>query len=452
MAANEFRSILFILPAMFKRRLRQKKAHRSPFRYLFKSHRISALVLTVLALSYFACRYNPQDRVQRVKIGVLGVYLIFLLIGALQFKNSIFRRPHPIVWRAVQASSIFYLLLLIFLAFQTREDIREWLGYVDSGLGVPLVERSYAEDCRICWETLWSQMDVFVVAHTVGWYVKALVIRDTLTCWILSVMFEVMEYTFQHQLPNFNECWWDHWILDVATCNALGIYLGMKTCAYLKCKEYKWSTGEQRRAEPGKGERDAALVHPSSGRKGAESKCAHGPIVREAEADKEKAQGELDYEDIEEHGFVTFPWVASTFRFKQYIGLLLLVSIVLVSELNAFYLKYIFWLEPAHPINVLRLLQHATMGLVSAREGYAYFSDSRIKRFGTQIWIAIACILTETLICIKCSDGLFPEPFPPAVKRFWLALSSILAAFPILRYVPWKRHLARPLLNKSRDR
>jgi hypothetical protein len=26
----------------------------------------------------------------------------------------------------------------------------------------------------------------------------------------------------QHMLPNFNECWWDSWILDVALCNAAG--------------------------------------------------------------------------------------------------------------------------------------------------------------------------------------------------------------------------------------
>jgi hypothetical protein len=26
----------------------------------------------------------------------------------------------------------------------------------------------------------------------------------------------------QHMLPNFNECWWDSWVLDVAICNSLG--------------------------------------------------------------------------------------------------------------------------------------------------------------------------------------------------------------------------------------
>ena len=26
----------------------------------------------------------------------------------------------------------------------------------------------------------------------------------------ISVMFEILEYTLEHQLPNFSECWWDH--------------------------------------------------------------------------------------------------------------------------------------------------------------------------------------------------------------------------------------------------
>jgi Phosphatidyl serine synthase len=36
---------------------------------------------------------------------------------------------------------------------------------------------------------------------------------------VISILFEVMEYSLEHQLPNFAECWWDHWILDVFTSN-----------------------------------------------------------------------------------------------------------------------------------------------------------------------------------------------------------------------------------------
>ena len=30
----------------------------------------------------------------------------------------------------------------------------------------------------------------------------------------------------QHLLPNFNECWWDRWLLDVLICNNIGIVAG----------------------------------------------------------------------------------------------------------------------------------------------------------------------------------------------------------------------------------
>jgi len=33
----------------------------------------------------------------------------------------------------------------------------------------------------------------------------------------------------QHMLPNFNECWWDSWVLDVLICNSLGEKSDRKT-------------------------------------------------------------------------------------------------------------------------------------------------------------------------------------------------------------------------------
>jgi phosphatidylserine synthase 2 len=61
-----------------------------------------------------------------------------------------------------------------------------------------------------------DQIDIFVLAHVLGWYAKALILRDYWFCWILSIMFEVMEYSLEHQLANFAECWWDH------VCNEFG--------------------------------------------------------------------------------------------------------------------------------------------------------------------------------------------------------------------------------------
>ena len=55
-------------------------------------------------------------------------------------------------------------------------------------------------------------MDEFVLAHSFGWFAKSLILRDYWFLWLLSVLFELLEYTLAHQLSNFNECWWDHWV------------------------------------------------------------------------------------------------------------------------------------------------------------------------------------------------------------------------------------------------
>ena len=36
---------------------------------------------------------------------------------------------------------------------------------------------------------------------------QTLMIRDWWMCTIVSVMFEFLEYSLEHQLPNFSECW-----------------------------------------------------------------------------------------------------------------------------------------------------------------------------------------------------------------------------------------------------
>lgn len=63
---------------------------------------------------------------------------------------------------------------------------------------------------------------------------QALIIRDNAMLWVLSIGFELMELTFQHMLPNFNECWWDSWILDVAVCNWIGAARPLIACLVAK--------------------------------------------------------------------------------------------------------------------------------------------------------------------------------------------------------------------------
>ena len=66
------------------------------------------------------------------------------------------------------------------IIMQTVDDTRQFLKLYDDGLGVPLPERTYAEDCRLytpehpngSFFNFMDKMDVFVPSHLIGWWVK----------------------------------------------------------------------------------------------------------------------------------------------------------------------------------------------------------------------------------------------------------------------------------------
>ena len=48
-------------------------------------------------------------------------------------------------------------------------------------------------------------LDEFVIAHTIGWIFKHIMIRDWRMSLVLSFVFELMEYSFEWVQPNFAE-------------------------------------------------------------------------------------------------------------------------------------------------------------------------------------------------------------------------------------------------------
>lgn len=84
----------------------------------------------------------------------MAVLVSFLYIGALMFKSGPFIRPHPLFWRLILSASVLYLLIIIFLLFQDINDARQLIGFIDSSLGKPLEEKSYAVDCSLTIENL----------------------------------------------------------------------------------------------------------------------------------------------------------------------------------------------------------------------------------------------------------------------------------------------------------
>jgi len=342
--------------------------------WFFQPHTILALLTSGTLLVYLA--YTRDAFVgtsSNIKFGLGAVILIYLLMCALQMRDGLFIRPHPVIWRLIMGLSILYILLLVFLLFQNVEDVRKWLTYLDPSLGKPLPERSYAEDCRIytpndpissirnirdCF------YDEFVPAHFLGWFGKAILLRDYWLCWTLSISFEILEVSLEHLLPNFAECWWDHIIVDIFLCNFVGFWLGLKVCAYFRMKPYNW----------------IASIQP----------------------------------ELEEYRWeVLSSW-------KRLFAAFVMIFTFSMAELNAFFLKFVLYIPPPHPINVIRLFLWWGIGQPGMREYYQWVTDSNCKRFGTASWMCAAMMGMEVLVWVKFGKGMFPNPAPPEIFWSWV--------------------------------
>ncbi|KAJ8483372.1 hypothetical protein ONZ51_g4745 [Trametes cubensis] len=269
--------------------------------FFYKPITLTALGVGMAVLAYVAMTQDVlKEGEEKKRVGAYAAVASFLLFSMIQFRDGPFVRPHPAFWRVVLGINLLYELAMVFLLFQDLDSARAMMKYLDPNLGKPLPEKSYAENCELTVQNIWNAIDIFCLAHALGWFGKALILRDYWFCWILSVAFEFAEYSLQHQLANFAECWWDHWILDVLVCNWLGTYLGMKTCQYFEVKHYTWRGFRQTRGIRSKTKRVISQFSP--------------------------------------HDWTTFKW-EGTASFGHYFTVVLLLAVFLAAELNPFYLK-----------------------------------------------------------------------------------------------------------------
>jgi len=188
-----------------------QEKHDTSVEFFYKPLTLSALACGLIVLAYVATTQDVlEEGRDKRRIGVYAAITSFLLFAMIQFRDGPFVRPHPAFWRVILGVNLVYELGLVFLLFQDLNTARHMMAFIDSNLGVPLPEKSYAENCSLTPQALWNAIDIFCLAHALGWFGKAMILRDYWFCWILSVAFELAEYSLQHQLPNFAECWWDH--------------------------------------------------------------------------------------------------------------------------------------------------------------------------------------------------------------------------------------------------
>uniref|UniRef100_A0A0E0PQY0 CDP-diacylglycerol--serine O-phosphatidyltransferase n=1 Tax=Oryza rufipogon TaxID=4529 RepID=A0A0E0PQY0_ORYRU len=419
--------------------------------WLYKPHTISVLLVGACLLIWASGALDPEgasyhSSATSIKRGVWAMIAVFLAYCTLQAPSTILIRPHPAVWRLVHGLAVVYLVALAFLLFQNRDDARQFMKhlYPDLGVGNIFTSKGFTleikycrrngadkhfctlmQNCRrdlmeltaVCMfrktlktiiiivitpsyltETLF---DEFVVAHILGWWGKAVMIRNQLLLWVLSIGFELMELTFRHMLPNFNECWWDSIILDILICNWFGIWAGMHTVRYFDGKTYEWVGLSRQPSIMGKVKRSLSQFTP-------------------AQWDKDQ----------------WYPFMGPL-RFVQ---VLFLCVVFMTVELNTFFLKFCLWIPPRNPLVVYRLILWWLIAIPTIREYNSYLQNSKpVKKVGAFCWLSLAICIVELLICMKFGHGLFHDPMPTWLIIFWSSVGVALVVF--LLAWSWRNHL-----------
>uniref|UniRef100_A0A0E0C663 CDP-diacylglycerol--serine O-phosphatidyltransferase n=1 Tax=Oryza meridionalis TaxID=40149 RepID=A0A0E0C663_9ORYZ len=330
--------------------------------WLYKPHTVSVLLAGACLLIWASGVFHPEitsshDKVIPIKRGVWAMIAVFLAYCTLQAPSTILIRPHPAVWRLVHGMAVVYLVALTFLLFQKRDDARQFMKHLHPGLG------NYQRDhMDLTAETLF---DEFVIAHVLGWWGKAVMIRNQLLLWVLSVGFELMELTFRHMLPNFNECWWD------------SIWAGMHTVRYFDGKTYEW----------------VGLSHQPSimGKKSGCLVCSLVSLIPE--------------------------FLSNWFILRK------LVKFTLSSLVNHFRCGrnplVVYWLILWWLIAIPAIREYNTY----------LQDRKPVKKVGAFCWLSLAICMVELLICMKFGHGLFQDPMPTWLITFWICVGISLALF-----------------------
>lgn len=99
----------------------------------------------------------------------------------------------------------------------------------DESLGVPVLKEmhTYDDNCELEWINILDNFDHYYLSHVINWLLASFLVRDTYLLHIWSILDELIELSWQHKLPHFRECWWDHVFLDVLLSNTIAIHIGM---------------------------------------------------------------------------------------------------------------------------------------------------------------------------------------------------------------------------------
>ncbi len=388
------------------------------------------LLINLVYLPYFSTtninvynKISKQTLPEQLVHGCFLAVVAFLVYAGTQFRDSVMIRPHPIVWRLVHAGGLIYLFALMILIPIEIPMARKVISFIHPTLGTVPNMQTYGEDCRLQGGTplLHAVWDEFMLAHLFGWIVKSLIVRDWYVCFLLGLGFEALEVTFQHQLANFNECWWDHLILDLFGANMIGIFIGMQIVKFLNSREYDWVGNTMSKLKSRK-KRFIRVMY-----------------------------------QLTPYTYETFDWkmFSSTWHFCV---ILIMIIPFLTSEVCFFYIKHHLWISTTSPIFLTCLVIRSALSAHALREWYEYnFSETKNnmdknenhihddlekpllssnRRLGQNSWVCLAVTSAEFVLTLKWNYIEFGLMFPPLhICISWLLTFLCIVCWFVMRYL-----------------
>lgn len=250
-------------------------------------------------------------------------------------------------------------------------------------------------------------MDVFIAAHLLGWFFRAVMFRNNLLVWTLSLLFEVYELTFRHWLPNFYECWWDHLLLDVFGCNMLGIFLGDWVLKKLGAEKFHWFFKPTEESE-------------------------RMPYLRRFWFSLTQVRPFV--EKMEWH------FLASL---KNYLIILWVIGITSLADLSNFFNKKMLGIPPNHWILAIRIWIAAFFSILATSDFYRYSRQPEGQRKASlSIYVAHFLLIGEWTIFYRNFEGKYFEAATPFhVLAFWAVVCVLLVVFGVYAWANSRRKM-----------
>ena len=379
-----------------------------PIHYI-KNSRVKLLVFMVvvyIAINYLDLFKDPTSSlVSNIRMAILAANLLVIFLGVQFLPAPSKTRPFPLFWKLVQAAAFAYSLnILLWLCF-SRENLQFILGRIyDQNLGKPLAERSYADDCRIYtpenpiskFYNITSSLDMFVIAHFLGWTFKVWIFRNSVMAWFLSIGFEIMEWTMEVWLPNFKECWWDHWLFDIFGCNFIGMLIGKYTIKYFGMRKLYWFMDRTEEWERLTWYQRIPYIFTSR---------------------KEYIKNDR------------WHWLAELWTFNAIVWFWFMNMYL---DLSYFYNKAMIDIPPPHWLCAVRIWILAFFAIIASNDYYDYVVVRKCNSMTLPIFLLHIIMILEGLLFLKnIKQGLFDNPLHYHIKVFWIGFFTVLAAFQV---------------------